>query len=126
MHFATIAEEEGVRLYSLGTETDRLFRTRPGGHYWTNDFSRELRSLVEQVRAVYGGLLTYDMHYTAITDGWFSPGSADLWEDLDLDVVGVSAWFPLTDLVPREVMSVAALREALALVFQEPRRSSCE
>ena len=119
VHFATIAEEEGVRLYSLGTETDRLFRTRPGGHYWTHDFSRELRSLVEQVRAVYGGLLTYDMHYTAITDGWFRPGSADLWEDLDLDVVGVSAWFPLTDLVPTEVMSVAALREALDLVFQE-------
>ncbi|MYD86223.1 MAG: hypothetical protein F4Y14_08615 [Acidobacteria bacterium] len=119
VHFATIAEEEGVRLYSLGTETDRLFRTRYGGHYWTNDFSRELRAMVEQVRTVYGGLLTYDMHYTAVTEDWFSPGSAELWEDLDLDVVGVSAWFPLTDTVPTEVLSLADLRNAFDLLFQE-------
>ena len=119
VHFATIAEEEGVRLYSLGTETDRLFRTRYGGHYWTNDFSRELRAMVEQVRTVYSGLLTYDMHYTAVTEDWFSPGSAELWEDLDLDVVGVSAWFPLTDTVPTEVLSVTDLRNAFDLLFQE-------
>ena len=27
---------------------------------------------------MYSGLLTYDMHYTAVTEDWFSPGSADL------------------------------------------------
>ena len=30
VHFARIAEQAGVRLYSLGTETDLLFRTRAG------------------------------------------------------------------------------------------------
>ena len=39
VHFARIAQEEGVRMYSLGTETDRLFRTRSGGDYWTNETS---------------------------------------------------------------------------------------
>ena len=62
VHLARIAEAEGVRLYSLGTETDRLFRTRPGGGYFINDFGQELRSMVDRVRAVYSGLLTYDMH----------------------------------------------------------------
>ncbi len=97
---------------SLGTETDRLFRTRSGGDYWVNDFDHELRTLVRRVRSVYRGLLTYDMHYSAITDDWFEPGSRYLWEDLDLDVVGVSAWFPLTDTPPEAVMSVGRLQQA--------------
>ena len=55
IHFASIAAEEGVRMYSLGTETDRLFRTRPGGDYWINHFGTELQSMVDRVRAVYSG-----------------------------------------------------------------------
>ena len=54
VHFARIAEEEGVRLYSLGTETDRLFRTRSGG-YWPNHFREELQAMVRRVREVYSG-----------------------------------------------------------------------
>ena len=100
VHFAGIAQEEGVRMYSLGTETDRLFRTRSGDEYWTNDFGRELVALVDSVRAVYGGLLTYDMHYSAVSEDLFAPGSRHLWEDLDLDVVGVSAWFSLAESPP--------------------------
>ena len=45
VYFARLAEEEGVRLYSLGTETARLFRTRPGGSF-PNDFGQELRTMV--------------------------------------------------------------------------------
>ena len=55
VHFARIAEEEGVRLYSLGTETERLFGTRSGGERWPNHFRAELQEMVRRVRAVYSG-----------------------------------------------------------------------
>ena len=41
VHFARIAEEEGARLFSLGTETERLFRSRSGG-YWPNHFRPQM------------------------------------------------------------------------------------
>ena len=44
---------------------------------------------------------------------WFAPGSWHLWEDLDLDVIGVSAWFPLVDDLPTTVMSVGSLRTSV-------------
>ena len=119
IHFASIAEEEGVRMYSLGTETERLFRTRPGGDYWVNDFGPQLRSMVERVRAVYGGLLTYDMWSSAYWREWFAPGSWHLWQDLDLDVIGVSAWFPLVDEPPTTVMGVDSLRQAYERIFRD-------
>ena len=119
VHFAGIAQEEGVRMYSLGTETDRLFRTRSGGEYWINDFGRELVTLVDSVRAVYGGLLTYDMHYSAISEDLFAPGSRHLWEDLDLDVVGVSAWFPLAESASSTVRSVDSLRIGYERIFRD-------
>ena len=119
VHFAKIAQEEGVELYSLGTETDRLFRTRSGG-YFPNDFRQELESMVARVRDVYSGKLTYDMHYSALTaPGFYGPGSNHLWGDLDLDIIGVSAWFPLTDSPPTTVMSVESLQTAWEKVFKE-------
>ena len=119
VHFARIAEEEGVRLYSLGTETERLFRTRAGG-YWPNHFRAELQAMVRRVRAVYSGLVTYDMHHSAFTDGdYFGPGSTHLWEDLDLDIMGISAYFPLIDYRPTTVLSVAELQAGYERVFQD-------
>ena len=119
VHVARLAEEEGVRLFSLGTETDSLFRTRPGGHF-TNDFGSELLAMVSRVRAVYSGLLTYDQHYGVLVDrGPGSAGSDHLWNDLDLDLVGVSAWFPLVDSPPSTVMSVESLRESYERVFRD-------
>ena len=119
VHVATIAEEEGVRLFSLGTETDRLFRTRSGG-YFVNDFGAELRSMVDQVRAAYSGLLTYDMHYSVLLDpDFFGAGSDYLWSDLDLDVVGVSAWFPVVESHPVTVTDVGSLRVEYERIFQD-------
>ena len=119
VHVATLAAEEGVRLFSLGTETDRLFRTRPGGHF-ANDFGAELRSMVDRVRTVYSGLLTYDMHHSVLLDpGFFGPGLDHLWNDLDLDVVGVSAWFPLTDAPPATVTSVEQAQAQYERIFNE-------
>lgn len=119
VHVAMLAEEEGVRMYSLGTETDRLFRTRAGG-YFVNDFGAELHSMVDRVRAVYSGLLTYDMHYSGLLDpDFFGPGLDRLWNDLDLDVVGISAWFPLTDAPPTTVLSVGQAQAKYEQIFGE-------
>ncbi len=119
VHFARIAQEEGVRLYSLGTETDRLFRTRPGG-YFANDFRQYLESMVSRVRAVYRGELTYDMHYDALQmPDFYGPGSDHLWEDLGLDIAGVSAYFSLADSPSTTVMSVETLQSAWERIFRE-------
>ena len=66
--------------------------------------------MVGSVRAEYDGLLTYDMHYSVITRDWF-PWGKYLWEDLGLDVVGVSAWFPLAEMPPSSVTSVDTLQQ---------------
>ena len=116
VHFAKIAQQEGVRMYSLGTETDSLFRTRPGHNYWTNDYRQQLETMVRRVRSEYHGLLTYGMFSGEITDPWIA-GSQHLWEDLDLDVVGVSAWFPLSESVPSTVTSVETLRGEYERIF---------
>ena len=118
VHFARIAQEEGVRLYSLGTEVDRLFRTRKVGRHWRTDFRQELEAMVRGVRAEYDGLLTYDMHYSVITRDWF-PWGRHLWEDLDLDVVGVSAWFPLAETPPSSVTSVDRLQQEYERIFRD-------
>lgn len=119
VHFAKIAEEEGVKLFSLGTEIDRLFRSRSGG-YFSNHFRQELEEMVARVRDVFSGDLTYDMHSSALkAPDFFEPGSNHLWEDLDLDIVGISAWFPLTDSPPSSVMSVESLQIIWERIFQE-------
>ena len=120
VHFARIAEEEGVRMFSLGTETDRLFRTRTGGYNTVTHFGKQLESMVEEVRAVYHGLLTYDMHYDAFkAPDFYGPGSFCLWEDLNLDVMGISAWFDLAGAPPSSPMSVAGLEMAYDRIFRE-------
>lgn len=119
VHFGRIAQAEGVGLYSLGGETDRLFRSRAGGR-WPNAFGNELGAMVRAVRAVYGGRLTYNMHYDAVkTRSYFGAGSDHLWEDLALDVVGVSAYFPLLDTPPAAPASLLATESAWGQVFDE-------
>ena len=121
-HFASIAEDAGVALFSLGTETDALFRTRPDPGYMLNDFGDELRSMVDRVRAVYSGRLTYNMHYSTVmyADHYGrGSGAGHLWEDLDLDVVGISGWFPLTENAPATVLSVLELQASYEAIFQE-------
>ena len=119
VHYAKIAQAEGVRMYSLGTETDSLVRSRSGGDYWVNEFHDELRTMVASVRAQYNGLLTYDMHPVAIVYRDFFVGSQYLWEDLDLDVVGLSGGFALTETPPQAVMSVESLEQGFDQVFRE-------
>ena len=119
VHFAEIAEAEGVGLYCIGTETDRLFRSRSGG-VWPNHFGSEMTAMVEAVRSAYSGLLGYEMHWGAVADrGYFGPGSDHLFEDLGLDVVGVSAYFELAESPPTQVLSVQDLEPKWEAIFQE-------
>ncbi|MFC2081557.1 glycoside hydrolase TIM-barrel-like domain-containing protein [Candidatus Bipolaricaulota bacterium] len=111
-HYAALAEQEGVDLFALGTETPSLFRTRTSGAAWTTEFYDELSSMVAAVRDVYGGLLTYDMLMgRLLPEDWF-PEAHSLWGDLDLDVVGLSYYVPLLDQRSSSVPSVAELRQS--------------
>ena len=130
VHFGRIAEDEGVGLYSLGTETDRLFRsrpdpvdpTRPGSGYMHNDFGDELRTMVDRVRAVYSGRLTYNMLTAPLVSPGFygvGTGGGHLWADLDLDIVGISGWFSLAETVPEKVISVQVLEASYETIFRD-------
>ena len=50
MKYAALAEAQGVERFSLGTETDNLFRTRAAGGTYTNHFRTQLQSMVDAVR----------------------------------------------------------------------------
>lgn len=117
VHFATIAQEEGVELYALGTETERLFRTRSGG-FWIDHYKPQLQSMVSAVRQVFGGQLTYGMHYSVLDNrAFFGDGTALMWDDLGLDVIGLSAYFRLVDTSPTSVPAVSNLESAWENIF---------
>jgi hypothetical protein len=127
--YAGLAQAAGVDLYSLGTETENLFRTRAGAAPYTNHFGDQLRAMVTAVRRVYHGALTYDQHYGAIKFPHHYGGAAGhehLFNDLDLDVAGISAYFELADAKPDRLMSVAELEQSWESVFRDylqPMRS---
>lgn len=119
--YARMSQAAGVELYSLGTETENLFRTRPGTGSYTNHFGNELRAMVAAVRQVYDGAVTYDQHYGAIKTPQHYGGAAgheELFNDLGMDVAGISAYFELADGKPNRVMSVEELETAWEGVFQ--------
>ena len=121
--YGILSEQLGVDMYSLGTETDNLFRSRPAQAPYTNDFKPQLTQMVEAVRAVYSGLLTYDQHFQALTlpfplEFGGGAGSANLFTDLKLDVVGVSAYFPLVNSPPTRVLSVSELETRWESIFE--------
>ena len=105
VHYARIAEQSGIAMYGLGTETFGLFRTRPGFD-WPNTFKTELQTMVSSVRGSYSGLLTYDQEFGAIAGGEEYWG---IWEDLNLDIVGISMYTELVDTPPQSPLSVEEL-----------------
>jgi hypothetical protein len=113
--YATLAQHAGIEMISLGTETDRIFRTQNGSY--PNNFRNELTQMVVAVRAAYSGVVTYDQVYDVQTSGNFYSASKPLFQDLGLDVVGVSAYFPLTSPPPTRVLSVSELESAWDTVF---------
>ena len=78
LHFARIADSLHVDVYCITTELDRFAVARPD--YW--------RNLIEQVRQVYRGKLTYAAN-------WDRYDKIPFWDKLDY--IGVDAYFPLSD-----------------------------
>ncbi|EMR03143.1 glycoside hydrolase family 113 [Cesiribacter andamanensis] len=77
LHFARLADSLQLPLYCIGTELKQHTRQRP--HYW--------QQLIDAVREVYGGQLTY-------ADNWDSYGEFPHWDRLDY--IGIDAYFPLS------------------------------
>ena len=92
VRYARLCEQEGVELFSLGTETDRLFRTRTQGSRWPTEYKDELSEMVREVHEVYDGAVTYDMLSFSFTDP-FPAGLHSLWDDVGMDAIGISAYF---------------------------------
>jgi hypothetical protein len=121
VHFAQILEQENVELYSLGTETENLFRSRPGGGFpqHPNHFKTELRAMLAAVREQYHGLITYDQHSDSLEfPDAFGPGVTYLWDDVDFDVIGLSAYFRLASSLPTTVMTHSQLTDVWEDIFE--------
>jgi hypothetical protein len=117
VHFGELAQQVGVGLYSLGTETDRLFRTRTTGGVGPINYRDEIRTMVQSVRQVYSGLITYDMGYDALVNSGFFSTANTLWDDAGLDVIGISAYFSLADAAPTTELSVQKLESRWETIF---------
>lgn len=77
-HYATIARNEQVELFSIGDESDSADSNRALYPEW--------RGAIAQVRAIYKGPVTYGAD-------WPSYKTVTFWKDLDY--VGIDAYFPL-------------------------------
>jgi hypothetical protein len=119
VHFGRIAEEEGASLFSLGTETDHLFRTRTEGQ-WVTEFGDEIRNMVAEVRKVFSGSVTYDqLVWVLLEPDLYGNAHSFLWEDGGFDVIGLSAWFPLVEEFPASIMTVGDLQGAWEPMFTD-------
>ena len=78
MHYAHLAEEIDAAMLVVGTELANAVRTRPA--FW--------RSLIAEVRTVYGGPLTYAANW------WEEYEDITFWDALDY--IGVQAYFELS------------------------------
>lgn len=84
VHYAEIAERENVERLAIGNEvSNSLVHTA----HW--------RRLIEEVRQVYSGKLSYHGFITSGEPRWAYPSSqAEFWDDLDY--IGVNFWSPAT------------------------------
>ena len=75
--FAKLAESENVSMLCIGTELGNVVKQRPQLFF----------GLIEQVKEVYSGKLTY-------AENWDCFASVPFWSELDY--IGVDAYFPIT------------------------------
>ena len=79
MHYAHLAEEIDAEILVIGTELARSAHERT--QYW--------RGLIEDIRSVYQGKLTYAANW------WAEYETIEFWEMLDF--IGIQAYFELSD-----------------------------
>ncbi len=99
LDWAHLADSLSVELLCIGTEFKITQRKRPD--YW--------RNLVSEIRAVYGGELTYSAN-------WDSYVECVIW-DL-VDYIGVSAYFPLSEVATPSVESLQDKWQPIASKLQ--------
>lgn len=89
LQFARVAETEGAEVLCIGTELRCFTEQQPA--YWN--------ALIDTLRAVYHGKLTYAAN-------WDEVAHVPFWSQLDL--IGVDGYFPLTPRPTSNVDSIAA------------------
>ena len=79
LRYAKLSEENGVEMFSVGTELEATTFSA-----WTHRWDQ----VIDKIKEVYSGMLTYSANWTEYAEVPF-------WDKLDL--VGIDAYFPLTD-----------------------------
>lgn len=79
LHYALIAEEEGIEMLCIGTELHRTCTEREAN--W--------RALIAKIRTIYSGDLTYAANFSGEYE------EVSFWDELDY--IGVQAYFSLTE-----------------------------
>ncbi|MFQ5953138.1 MAG: hypothetical protein ACE5JK_07025, partial [Candidatus Omnitrophota bacterium] len=79
VRYARLAQENNVEIFSVGTELEATTFEA-----WSHRWNR----LIDKVRGVYNGLLTYSANWTEYEEVPF-------WDKMDF--IGIDAYFPLTD-----------------------------
>lgn len=74
---AAIAQAGGADMLSLGVEMDQL-TTAQYRDYWID--------IIEDVRAIYDGDLTYSAH-------WYDPAQVSFWDEVD--IIGINPYVPV-------------------------------
>ncbi len=85
LHYASLAEDENVDLFVIGTELDTSI-TQP------KNSEKKWRNIIKKVRAVYSGPITYSV---SCHQACFSPSQIKFWDALDY--IGFEPYFGLTD-----------------------------
>ena len=96
LHYAALAEAEGVEIFCIGVELARTAVER----------EQDWRDLVAEIRKRYGGPLVYAANW------WQEYDRIGFWDALDY--IGVNAFFPLSDLPDPPAETLLANAEAVA------------
>ena len=96
VRYAQIAQEHGVEIYSVGTELEATTFSA-WAHRWDQ--------VIEKVKGVYGGLVTYSANWTEYKEVPF-------WDKMDF--IGLDAYFPLAEVNDPTPEDLVLAWEALA------------
>ncbi|MDZ4752080.1 MAG: glycoside hydrolase [Flavobacteriales bacterium] len=96
LSYAKLAQDHGAAIFCIGTEFDEWTQLRP--EYW--------KKLIEEVRQIYKGPLTYACNWNCVD-------KISFWNELDF--IGIDAYFPLT---AEKTPSLDSLRIAWAPLAQ--------
>lgn len=100
LKFVTVAIEENVTMFCIGTELEQFVKYRP--EFW--------QVLIKKIRAIYTGKLTYAAN-------WDEYQYTPFWAALDY--IGVDGYFPLSDEKTPEVTVLKAKWQPHKLVLKK-------